>query len=109
MKEASTIFLGTHDFRGFCNAHKDLTDETVRTVYSLNITQAESELIFEIFGNSFLYKMVRNIVGTIISIGSGKLDLAAIDRTFRSRKRSLAGVTAPAHGLTLWEVNYVLS
>lgn len=107
MREACLALAGTHDFRGFCNRREDLSENTVRTLYSVDISaHDDDEIIFNIHGQSFLYKMVRNIVGTLLYIGNKKLDCSAIELAFSSRKRAYAGVTAPAHGLTLWQVNY---
>jgi tRNA pseudouridine38-40 synthase len=50
--------------------------------------------------------MVRNIVGTLLDIGRGKLDLSALEQIFVRRDRRLAGFTAPAHGLFLVKVKY---
>jgi tRNA pseudouridine38-40 synthase len=50
--------------------------------------------------------MVRNIVGTLVYIGSGKLAISDIEKTLRSNKREHAGICAPAHGLTLKRVYY---
>jgi tRNA pseudouridine38-40 synthase len=104
------LFIGTHDFRGFCNRRAQLDEEnTVRTIFALNIEQQPHGLVFEITGDNFLYKMVRNIVGTLLWIARGKLPVTAIQEALSSRKRAFAGVTAPAHGLTLTRVHYPIS
>jgi tRNA pseudouridine38-40 synthase len=63
-------------------------------------------LIFKIQGNGFLRFMVRNIVGTLVDVGLGKIMPRDINRILASKDRNLAGITAPAHGLFLMNVNY---
>ena len=104
--DASKEFIGTHDFRGFTNNRKDLNQETVRTIFRLDIQRGDQELTFEIEGDHFLYRMCRNIVGTLVSISAGKLPRRAIQEAFQSRKREHTGVTAPSHGLCLMRVSY---
>ena len=60
-------------------------------------------------GNGFLYRMVRNIVGTLLDVGRGNLKPDDAGRILRSQQRSEAGPTAPARGLFLVEVEYELS
>jgi len=99
--------IGTHDFRGLCNFRKDLNDEdTIRTVYDIKIVENKNQVAIDIEANKFLYKMARNIVGTLIWIARKKIPETALQQAIRSRKRALAGVTAPAHGLTLMKVFY---
>jgi tRNA pseudouridine38-40 synthase len=63
-------------------------------------------LIYEVSGNGFLHHMVRNIVGTVIEVGRGKLEPSGVFRILKSRDRTLAGPTAPAQGLCLVRVEY---
>jgi tRNA pseudouridine38-40 synthase len=63
-------------------------------------------LTFIIEGDGFLYKMCRGIVGTLVQVGQGKIAAADIKRILETRDRRVAGMTAPAHGLVLWRVNY---
>lgn len=99
--------IGTHDFRGLCNTRKNLNEQnTHRTVYALNIMQQHQELIVHICANTFLYKMARNIVGTLIWIGLKKIPCSALLHAIETRKRAFAGITAPAHGLSLLNLNY---
>ena len=105
--DASTLFLGTKDFRGVCNRRADLNEEdTVRTVHSIRIQEQPQALVVFVEANHFLYKMARTIVGTMVCVARGNLSIDAIPEALQSRKRALAGVTAPAHGLSLIEVTY---
>jgi len=60
----------------------------------------------ELTGNGFLYNMVRIIVGTLLEVGEGKRPPDEIAEILAAKDRSLAGPTAPAHGLVLWRVDY---
>jgi tRNA pseudouridine38-40 synthase len=105
MINASSHLVGTHDFTAFTNdSSVTITPEKnpTCTLQSIEITP-EGILIH---GNRFLYKMVRNIVGTLVYIGSGKLSADCIPNILVSRDRKQAGVTAPAHGLYLHQVLY---
>lgn len=105
MRQAASALIGEHDFSAFCNAHKDLPDNRIRELYSITITPEEEEKIWiSIHGKDFLYKMVRNIVGTLVYIGTDKLPLESIKTILEQKDRTLAGVTAPASGLYLHQV-----
>lgn len=104
MQEAGLHLLGRRDFSAFSNMkYKD----PVRTVEEIRIEQrGENRLVIVIKGDHFLYKMVRNIAGTLIYAGMGKIDPGEIPLILASGRRELAGVTAPAHGLCLKRVFY---
>ena len=106
MREGATSFIGTHDFLTFCNAITPMPKDTTRTVTRLEIIEEGPSLRFEIEGTSFLYKMVRNLVGTLVYLGLGKLSLDEVKTLLENKDRKLAGMTAPAHGLTLKKVSY---
>jgi tRNA pseudouridine38-40 synthase len=63
-------------------------------------------LIYEIGGNGFLHHMVRNVVGTLVEVGRGKLAPQDLARILEARDRTRAGPTAPAQGLCLVKVEY---
>ena len=63
-------------------------------------------LIYEIRGSGFLHHMVRNIVGTLLEVGRGKLTARDVTRILEARNRTQAGPTAPAQGLCLVKVEY---
>lgn len=104
MQRAIRHLLGEHDFSAFSNLR---VENGVRILSAIEIIPLpERRLCFSIKGNHFLYKMVRNLVGTLVYVGCGKLlpeDLPAI---LKSKDRKRAGVTAPAHGLILSHVFY---
>jgi tRNA pseudouridine38-40 synthase len=112
LKESTTLFLGTKDFRGLCNRRADLDEEnTMRTVFSIDVHENEQQnsITITIEADHFLYKMARNIIGTMMWAAQGKIPLSSILAALDTRKRALAGITAPAHGLFLNVVFYSTS
>ncbi len=105
MKNASQLFLGTHDFLGFSSVGKT-KKSTVRTVNFIDIEEADGLIKIRINANGFLYNMVRIISGTLFDLGTGKLSASDIENIFNTKKRENAGVTLPACGLKLLEVFY---
>jgi tRNA pseudouridine38-40 synthase len=106
MQSAIFHILGRHDFRSFEGAGSPRSD-SIRTVLHASLTKQENGyLIFRIEGNGFLRFMVRNIVGTLVDVGLGKITPGDFKKIFLSKDRNLAGATAPPHGLFLMEVKY---
>lgn len=108
MRAGARILIGKHDFSAFCNQGSDSCyAHHVRQVTALELRPLnDGRYFFLIKGNSFLYKMVRNMVGTLVDIGRGKIALESLPQILSSCDRTQAGVTAPAHGLFLHEVFY---
>lgn len=105
MQEAGQYFLGTHDFKGFMASGSSVQD-SIRTLYKLDVYFHEKIIKIEVEGNGFLYNMVRIIAGTLVEVGKGKIDPKDIKQIIASGIRDLAGPTAPAQGLYLGEVIY---
>lgn len=106
MRRGSRDLVGRHDFTSFANAptQGSVARDPVRLLMRLDIVEAPDLLIFEFEGGGFLYRMVRNLIGTLVECGSGKpRDLKAI---LQGRDRRLAGPSAPPHGLCLERVFY---
>lgn len=108
MRQAANLFLGSHDFRAFCNANPPAVyTDSQRRIDRLDIIEVtQGELRIEVEGNHFLYKMVRNLVGTLAQIGRGVLTTDSISLALKSGQRCHAGMTAAAHGLTLVRIHY---
>jgi tRNA pseudouridine38-40 synthase len=108
MKQAQLLLIGIHHFAAFCNVKKNARyTDYVRDVQLLEMMEIErNRICFRIGGNNFLYKMVRNLVGTLIDIGRGKIVVESLADILQSQARPKAGVTAPSHGLFLHEVFY---
>ncbi len=105
-RKGALHFLGTHDFTSFANVKEEIQTDTIRTLKRLDIIEQKGGLRLEFEGTGFLYKMVRNITGTLLDIASGKIDPGQIPVIFASRDRRKAGTAAPAHGLFLMSVDY---
>lgn len=126
MIQATTPLIGEHDFAAFQGGDSDVVT-TVRTVLAAELVEmnihtdmpiamsplpdgapyADGRLLrFEIAGTGFLRHMVRIIVGTLVDIGRGQMDVEEMAAIIQSRDRRRAGQTAPSHGLMLWQVTY---
>jgi len=105
MRKAASYLVGTHDFKGFCASGSEVKT-TVRTLYRIDINQSGEQVIFDFYGNGFLYNMVRILVGTLSYVGQGRIDPEEIPTILASCDRKRAGITAPACGLYMAEVFY---
>jgi tRNA pseudouridine38-40 synthase len=108
LKEATSYFLGTKDFSAFANeTHRGAASvDAVRTLHRLDIIPESGGVRLELEADGFLYKMVRNITGTLLDVCAGHIRISSLPEIFASQDRRSAGKTAPAHGLFLVEVNY---
>lgn len=112
LHELAQALVGTHDFAGFQCAGTEIAD-TRRTIYEITLTpgcligpaDAAQHWTLTFHGNGFLYKMVRNLTGTLVDVARGKLP-EAILHTRLSSPGPYDGFTAPAHGLALLAVEY---
>jgi tRNA pseudouridine38-40 synthase len=137
LQMSAQLFEGQHDFLSFAATDPDLASRkapsnlelgmklekpvvepigkhgAIRTIFSSAWEPRRSEngdlLIYRVRGNGFLHHMVRNLVGTMIDVGRGHLDLDQIPAILAARSRAAAGPTAPAQGLLLHSVEYVES
>jgi len=111
MRSCAASLLGEHDWTAFSAAQSD-AGSRVRTVTQLDIangwdSRGHCDLLeIGVSANGFLRYMVRSIVGTLLAVGRGEIEAATVARALREGDRSLAGATAPAHGLTLMRVEY---
>lgn len=105
MRKAASYLVGEHDFVSFCNVRTEV-ENTVRCITELEILKCGDEITIRITGNGFLYNMVRIIVGTLIRVGRGFYEPEKVKEILEVKDRKAAGVTAPAHGLMLMEIEY---
>lgn len=106
MRSVLTHLIGTHDFKAFEGTGSPQS-HTIRQVTTADLVESEDGfLIFTIEADGFLRYMVRNIVGTLVDVGLGKITTEAFREILASKDRSNASATAPAHGLFLMEVKY---
>lgn len=105
MREAGKYLIGEQDFSSFrssqCNSKTPM-----RNVMEFSITRHGDFVVIEIQANAFLHHMVRNIVGTLVKIGSNYKDPAWMQEVLQARSRRAAAETAPADGLYLTWVEY---
>lgn len=114
MAQAARLLEGEHDFTSFAGSDparkgtERREDANVREVFYSRITVRKRlrMIVYEVRGSGFLHHMVRNIVGTLLEVGSGKLSPNDMPTILRARDRGLAGATAPASGLWLVRVEY---
>jgi tRNA pseudouridine38-40 synthase len=99
------VLVGRHDYTAF-SAAGDANKSKVRCIYSSCFYPASPLVIYKIAAGSFLWKMVRSIVGTILEIEARQGDEREMAEILESRDRERAGRTAPAHGLFLERVLY---
>jgi tRNA pseudouridine38-40 synthase len=105
MRRAAPALVGRHDFSAFRAAGCGAA-HAVRRVTGIDIRRDGALVAIEVRGEAFLRNMVRIIAGTLVEIGENRRDPDEIPRVLGSRDRREAGITAPAHGLTLVEVIY---
>lgn len=109
LKKACSCFLGSHNFSAFANESNEGCARTkpVKNMTKLEFIQIRENIYrLELEADGFLYKMVRNIVGTLLEVASGKMKIEAIPEIFASKDRKKAGFAAPAKGLFLVKVYY---
>ena len=106
MQKAAKLFVGRKDFKSFASTREYEMESTVRRLTRCDVRKEGDTWKITIEGDGFLYKMCRGIVGTLVRVGQEKLTQTEIRQIFRDRDRSVAGMNAPACGLTLWRVFY---
>jgi tRNA pseudouridine38-40 synthase len=121
MNRAAQLFVGTQDFVSFAASDPDLNARanaeqnnapniTVKTIFSSLWSEEPSMegplLLYRVRGSGFLHHMVRNLVGTMLDVGRGRIAPEAIPEIIAARSRSASGPTAPARGLFLHSVEY---
>lgn len=113
MNSAGQSLVGTHDFTSLCRKKIVLVDgvETeaslVRTLLTLEWKHAEDDIVeLWVTATAFCHQMVRAITGTLVEVGTGKLQVDEVGAILAAKDRNAAGVMAPPQGLTFWSVQY---
>ncbi len=102
MRKAASYLVGEHDFTSFCSARHQ-AEETVRTLYGITLDKGSDDVItIRLWGNGFLYNMVRIIAGTLMKVGMGVYPPEHVKEILEARDRQ----QAPARGLTLVGIQY---
>lgn len=105
MRRAASYLVGEHDFKSFCTV-RGQAEDTVRTIYRLDVMEERDMITIRVSGSGFLYNMVRIIAGTLMKVGMGVYPPEHVKEILRARNRQAAGPTAPARGLTLMGLEY---
>jgi tRNA pseudouridine38-40 synthase len=105
MESAARLFPGEHDFASFAKTNTSCKN-TVRRIFRCTLMKKGRRLLLTVEGNGFLHHMVRNMAGTLLEVGKGSISMEQFQDLFSKRDRTLAGFTAPAHGLVLLKVIY---
>jgi tRNA pseudouridine38-40 synthase len=124
LQRGAAVFVGEHDFRSFAASDPDAATRAseeeavvqiqirgaVRRVFSSEWSTQRLDgfevLVYRVRGNGFLHHMVRNLVGTLLDVGRGYIDVDDLPGVLAAQDRSAAGPTAPARGLFLHSVEY---
>lgn len=109
MQTAASFLIGCHDFAAFQTLGSP-RKSTVRTIRHLSVEPRDAldgyDLWIDVEADGFLYNMVRNIVGSLVDVGTGRYGPRWLDDTLKTKERSRAGQTAPPQGLCLMHVKY---
>jgi len=105
VREGARRLVGKHDWSGFADSRCTI-ENRVRHMSVADYEETTEGGRFVFTADGFLTYMVRNLVGTLLEVGAGRMDPAVIDRILASGDRRLAGATAPAKGLCLWQIAY---
>lgn len=105
MALAASYIEGEHDFKSFCSSRSQV-ENTVRTIYRLEVFKEGDMVKIRISGNGFLYNMVRIIVGTLLKVGLGSYPPSHVKEIIEKKDRMVAGPKAPAKGLTLLDIKF---
>ncbi len=105
MNMASNILLKYNDFTSFSKLHSGAKTNICK-IYYAGWNSDDNILIFKIKADRFLRNMVRAIVGTMVDVGRGKIDLSEFEKIILAKNRCAAGISVPAKGLFLSDIEY---
>jgi tRNA pseudouridine38-40 synthase len=105
MHAGAQALLGEHDFSAFRSVECQ-SKTPMRRIDALKVQREGDYVWIEITANAYLHHMVRNIVGTLLDVQGASDPAGAMRGILASGDRRLAGATAPAAGLYLWQVDY---
>lgn len=105
MNEACLVLFDFIDFTSFSKLHTDVKTNNCTILYA-QWTQQDTDLVFTVKADRFLRNMVRAMVGTLLEVGLGKMNLADFRSVLEQKDRGAAGLSVPAHGLFLTDIDY---
>ncbi len=108
MIDASKVFVGEHDFTAFSAVAKPVGTPVnpIKTIYSVDFSSERNATVVRIEGGGFLYKMVRRLVGGLVAVSEGKLNIEKLRAILEGKERVNEIITMPAKGLFLEKVIY---
>jgi len=105
MEKAAAVLVGTHDFQGLTTLRAN-NKSTVRTINLIDISVNEGIIKIEMNANDFLWNMPRIIIGMLLDVGTGKLEVTSLQKILHEQKKLEGGPLAKAKGLCLTNVVY---
>ncbi len=105
MQESAKFLIGEHDFSSFRDAECQ-GKSPIKTIEKIEIKKNGEEIFIEVSAKSFLHHMVRNIVGTLVWVGSGKISVLEMKKILEAKDRTKSGPNAPAYGLYFLRADY---
>jgi len=105
MAKAASFLVGKKDFKSFAAA-ADKRETSIRTIFHCDVTRGSDWIYIDVEGDGFLYNMVRNIVGTLVEAGIGRVEPEKMTEILEAKDRTAAGPIAPAEGLCLMWIKY---
>ena len=107
MRQAAEYLRGRHDFTSFSNQERNQDElDNVREINRLDVEKNGERVVLDFEGRSFLYNMVRNLTGTLVDVGCGRIAPESMPRILEAHSRAAAGQGAPACGLCLEWIRY---
>lgn len=106
IRAACALLTGEHDFRAFSAIRDNPGENTVRRLDTLELLTGDDLWTLRAVAGGFLYRMVRQLTGTLLRVGRGELTPEDVARLLEAKERTPATVSAPPHGLFLWHVTY---
>lgn len=104
MSTAANVFIGVQDFRSFGTVLDGKS--TLRRLDRLDVTRSEDSVVIDVTANAFLRQMVRALVGTLVEVGLGRIDLADVRKILAVKDKGACPPVAPPQGLYLMHVDY---
>ena len=105
MRSAINKLVGVHDFEAFVS-NEAVKESYVREIFNASIEEKDNYLTIRFTGNGFMKYQVRNMVGTLIKIGSNKIDIDIIEKILNDKSYRKYVYTAKAYGLYLESIDY---
>jgi tRNA pseudouridine38-40 synthase len=104
--EATDLVIGTYDFTSFANTRGSKVSSMERTINAITVVPVKGGIKVYFAGKSFLYKMIRNLMGLFVDVARGKIPLTDISKILDAKDRRKGPSALPGKGLTLIHISY---